>query len=412
MLAWLNPDDLWPEMVAEGAAAQVLDPFEGETEFPAFLTRVAQDAGVLTQALDRLRAVSLVFGDDGTTRMHRLFAELWRSGLDDPALWSNAAARVVNAAVPYDMGSEANWQTCARLTDHARALLAAGAGSLAAARLFHQIGTCLLHRGPQPGDRALAQGAVDIHARLAPGSASHAASLNNLAQFQRRGGELPAALATNEQVRTIRAALPDVGPDHPDYAITLNNLAGVHRALGDYPAAEPLLVEALRIDSAALGAGHPGTITDHRNLGALYFDWAQAAPDQASTLRQKEAAAEATALRLSLLSNGPRHQDTAVDRNNTAHRLAQAGDLRAACTEMRIAAAIRLDIYPENPWAADSLHAYRDLALRTGERPTACCLPCWPRRGRSGRRISPGGRGRSPACCATMASTGRCRRKP
>ena len=374
VLAFLNPDDLWPEMVAKGAASEVREPFD-ESTFPGFLTRAGQDAALVTQGMDRLRAVSLVFDRDGSAQMHRLFAELWRAGLGDAAPWSTAAARVVNSQLPYDNDSEVNWPSYTRLTGHARALLAAGADSLAAARLFAQIGGFLYHRGAAPDDIALPQAAADIDARLDPGCESHAASLNNLSQFQRLANALPAALTTLELVRAIKAALPDIGPDHPSYAITLNNIAGVHRAMGDHAAAELQFQDALRIDTAALGAEHPNTIIRHRNLGALYGEWAQTAPpDQAQDLRQKEAAAKALALDLSLRVNGLRHQDTARDRNNAAIRLAQAVDMPAAWDQMRMAAAIRLDMLPQHPWAMESLRAYRTLALRTRQ-PAKTLLP-------------------------------------
>jgi tetratricopeptide (TPR) repeat protein len=221
----------------------------------------------------------------------------------------------------------------------------------------------------------LPQAAADISARVAYGSESHAASLNNLAPFQQLAGDLPAALTTLDQVRAIKAALPDIGPDHPSYAATLNNIAGVHRAMGDFAAAEPLLLEALRIDTAALGAEHPNTISFHLNLGALYFEWAQTAPpDQAQDLRRKEKEAKALALDLSLRVNGPRHQDTALDRNNAAVRLARAGDMPAAWDQMRMAAAIRLDMLPQHPWTMQCLRAYRTYAIQTGQ-PAKTLLP-------------------------------------
>ncbi|RMH77075.1 MAG: CHAT domain-containing protein, partial [Cyanobacteria bacterium J007] len=70
-----------------------------------------------------------------------------------------------------------------------------------------------------------------------------------------------------EAVRIDRIALPE---NHPQLAIHLNNLAGLYRAQGRYAEAEPLYLEAVRIHRIALPDNHPQLATHLNNLAGLY----------------------------------------------------------------------------------------------------------------------------------------------
>lgn len=367
LLCWLNPDDLWPEMVEAGVVRQLAKPFQGNA-LPWDLQKAASEVGWLTASMGRLTDAFLVERDGEFWKMHRLLAEFWRATLEDVAMWRKAVSQVVNAFAPANAASAASWDKYHRLLPQARALLTHGAEDAAADRLFHQIGTFAFSYGAQPGDERFAQASADITAKLAPDSSSQASSLNNLAQFQQEAGQLDQALDTFERVKHIRENLPDIGSDHPSYATSLNNIAGVHRQRQDFALAEPLLVLAQKIDQAALGADHPDTITDDRNLGALYGEWAQTASgEQEETLRRKEAQHKDGALTQALRSLGPHNVETAIDRNNAAVRLAQAGDIKAALDPMRQATATRLDLLaPGHPWTVGSLVGYLGYAIKMG----------------------------------------------
>lgn len=366
---WLDPDDLWEEMLADGVASEIAKPFNGEALLHD-LTQVAGQKGWVGIALDELRAQSLVTDLDGRIRMHRLLAQFWRRGLEKAdeglaKLWRKAATQVVNAETPYGYNSPGNTQSFTRLMPQARALLELGAEGGAAARLFTQLSNFALHRGIQPGDITMARRAVEIRAKDAPQSADHATCLNTLSQFHDQAGEYDEALELLEKVRQIRAALPEIGETHPSYAGTLNNIAGVHHETKAYDKAEPLYLQALQISEAELGAEHPDTITWYRNLGAICSEWASSLPEgeAASGLRKREAAYNSRALDLSQQALGPRHTDVALDLNNSALRLWAAGQQAEGCDLMRQAAALRLDLLgPQHPWTLGSLDAYLEFS--------------------------------------------------
>ena len=372
LLCWLNPDDLWPEMVEAGVRSELRSPFQGQA-LPPDLQQVAAEEGWLTAAMGRLADAFLVERDGDSLTMHRLLAEFWRATLADAADWRQAVSQVANAETPAKPSSPANWKKLHRLMPQARALLTHGAKDAAAARFFAQIGTFAFSYGAQPGDIRLIETSVTILEALVPGTKSLAASLNNLAEFQKQAGQFDRALDTLERVRGIEAGLPEIGPDHPSYAITLNNIAGIHWRRKDHAAAEALLQEALRIDRASLGADHPDTITDDRNLAALYGDWAQVEnPDVSEDLRQKQAHHEARALAQALRSLGPHSARTAIDRNNAAVRLSRAGDVAAALEPMRQATATQLDLLaPGDERVVNCLGAYLSFAGKTGLPPDA-----------------------------------------
>src|SRR6056297_3168654 len=103
-------------------------------------------------------------------------------------------------------------------------------------------------------------------------------------------GDLPnLAMAKNDHAITLRAqgryaeseglyreALEidraTIGEGHPDYAKHLNNLAGVVEDQGRYAEAEELFREALEIDREGLGEGHPGYAIDLNNLAGVVED--------------------------------------------------------------------------------------------------------------------------------------------
>ncbi|MFK7944918.1 MAG: tetratricopeptide repeat protein, partial [Paracoccaceae bacterium] len=57
-----------------------------------------------------------------------------------------------------------------------------------------------------------------------------------------------------EAIKIDKAAL---GEGHPSYAIDLNNLANLLKDMGRYEEAEPLIVQAIGIAKAELGEEHP-----------------------------------------------------------------------------------------------------------------------------------------------------------
>ena len=62
----------------------------------------------------------------------------------------------------------------------------------------------------------------------------------------------------------------------------MNNVATLHQALGRYTQAEPLLLEASKIQQKTLGDDHPHTVATLSNLATVYQAMGQT--DQAAAM--------------------------------------------------------------------------------------------------------------------------------
>jgi len=73
-----------------------------------------------------------------------------------------------------------------------------------------------------------------------------------------------------------------LGDDHPDTLGSMTNLAALHVDQGRYDDAEPLLSEALEIQTRVLGSDHPVTLSSTNLFGRLYANTGRL--EQAGTL--------------------------------------------------------------------------------------------------------------------------------
>ncbi len=361
VFAFLNPDDLWPEMVKEGCADKSTGTSFDGAGLPGRLGPARGKPHQIDVALDELSRHSLVsssgMGEDTRWTMHRLIGEFWRVTLGaDLICWADTAARLADAAIPGDVHNPANWEGYRRLLAQARALLPNATESLAAARLFHQIGAFATARGVTSSDLDFSAASVTINARLQPESGDHALALNTLGALLKEGNP-DEALKVFFNVRRIQGRLPEVGPRHPEYAATLNNIAGIYREQRNFARAASRNRVALHIDIMALGEHHPDTAVDWANLGALHSGWAASLP-QALRAEHMAKADEYTprALAAARRAVGEFHPQTATYLNNEAVRLALRGDRPAAVATMRRVVALQLDLRGLNhSWTLKSL---------------------------------------------------------
>ncbi|MEP6065000.1 MAG: tetratricopeptide repeat protein [Paracoccaceae bacterium] len=366
VLAFLNPDDLWPNGLQEGATDEWKTPFDDEP-LPDFWQRAGETPALITQGFDHLSGVSLIEQDVDGWMMHRMTGEIWRVVLGEQAIkWGDTAVRLINALAPYHTDDPNKWPVYQRLMDQGRAMMQAGVQNAAAARFYAQLSTFALYRGAQPSDQDFIDASVEIREVLAPNSESLAASLNTQAKFLKEFDNLDAALAVYVRALEMIGGLENIGPNHPSYAVTLNNIAGVYRAKKQFAKAVELMLQAKTIDEASLGPTNPLTISRFRNLGALYSEWALADPDHVNIddLRVKEAKAKQTALDRSLASLGMFHPDTALDFNNSAVRW-ESSDTKKAFDLMSRGAIVRMDILgPDHAWTIGSVQTAFDLGQR------------------------------------------------
>src|SRR5260370_104188 len=259
LCAFLATEDIAEEMITQGA------PHLGP-----LLEPIARDAYEFNQAIEVLRAYSLVQRDPstGALSIHRLVQAVLRDTLpaEEAQLWAERTVCVVNAAFPKVEFEQ--WSLCERCLPHAlvcaEEVERCNMTLLDAASLLHRVGWYLDDRARYREAQPLYQRALAIREQqLGPEHPDTATSLNNLAELYRDQGKYEQAEPLLKRALAIDEKLS--GPQHPDTATNLNNLAGLYRAQGNYAQAEPLYQRALAIYEQQLGLEHPNTVIVREN---------------------------------------------------------------------------------------------------------------------------------------------------
>jgi tetratricopeptide (TPR) repeat protein len=263
LCAYLAPDAIAEEILTQGA--EHLGPVLGP---------VAADAFLLGQAIEALRAYSLVGCDPAhqTLSMHRLVQAVVRDALDaaDRQRWTERAIRAVHTALP--PVEHASWPQWERLLEHAQACAAwlepEGVHLQEAAEVLNQAGWYLTERARYSEAEQLLERAYQMSAQqLGPQHLDTATSLNNLAYLYGAQGKYEQAEPL--LVRALAIREQQLEQEHPDTATGLNNLAGLYYAQGKYEQAKPLFERALAINEQQLGPLHPHTQITRGNYAAL-----------------------------------------------------------------------------------------------------------------------------------------------
>lgn len=266
LCAFFAPDAIPEELLIKGA-----------DELGPPLGSVVTDAYLLNEAIENLRAFSLIVRDPHAQSLsvHRLVQAVLRDSMsiEIQHQWMQHAVQGVNAAFPSIHFED--WPTCERLLPHA--LICATwiervpFFTPEAARLLNQTGYYLVERGLYEGVNSLYKRALAIYEHVL--GASHpltARSLNNLAnlyRLQEMYEEVEPLLK-----RTLVIYEQALGVSHPNTARCLNDLAGLYRVQRKYGEAESLYKRALEIKEQQLGADHPDTARSLNNLANFYQD--------------------------------------------------------------------------------------------------------------------------------------------
>ncbi|MDQ2888143.1 MAG: tetratricopeptide repeat protein [Chloroflexota bacterium] len=264
LCAYLAPDAIPETIVTEGAE-----------HLGDQLAPVAADAYLFAQAIEALRAYSLLTRDPRTQTLsvHRLVQAVTQDSLptQDAQQWKQRAVLAVSAARP-DVTDVKQWPACERWLPHA--LLCATwieqqqVSRPEAALLLNAAGYYLDDRGRYREAEPLYQRALAIREQqLGALHPSTATSLGNLAALYRAQGKYEQAEPLYQRALTIREQ--QLGAQHPNTATSLNNLALLYQDQGKYEQAEPLLQRALSICELLLGPDHPNTKLVRRNYAAL-----------------------------------------------------------------------------------------------------------------------------------------------
>jgi nucleoside phosphorylase len=263
LCAYLSSDAIAEEIISQGA------PYLGP-----LLAPVAADPFLLNQAMEALRAYSLVARDPNakTLSVHRLVQVVLQDALpaETGKQWMQRAVLAVNAALPdVEFTSWAIYERCllhallcTTWIEHQQMIFPE------AARLLNQVGRYLTERARYAEAEPLYQRSLAIRERHVGAEHSDTSeSLNNLGNLYAQLGRYTEAKLLLKRALTIDEKVS--GPEHPNTAIDLNNLAVLYREQGCYAEAEPLYQRALAIDEKIFGPEHPDTAVDLNNLSSL-----------------------------------------------------------------------------------------------------------------------------------------------
>jgi tetratricopeptide (TPR) repeat protein len=264
LLAWLSPDAIAEEVLAVGAA------FLGPR-----LSTVAENAWLLNQAIEVIRAYSLIQRDpkEKMLSMHRLVQSVLRDQQDETErpLWIERGIRAINATFP-QVTYTARKQ-CERLLPLAQT----GAQRIEreqlfteeSGRLLFETASYLLDCGRYAEAEPLYQRALHIREQqLGPEHAQVADVLYDLAQLNQEQGKYEEAERLCRQALSIREQ--QLGPEHAQVADVLYRLASLCADLDEPVEAELLYRQALSIWQKQLGPEHRSAASVFNSLAILY----------------------------------------------------------------------------------------------------------------------------------------------
>jgi hypothetical protein len=288
-------------------------------EVAPVLMSLLEDRLAAGDAIAALRRYSLVTpAAGGSVSVHRLVqavtadqmpAELARQ-------WRQAAAALIEAAVPAGTDLPATWPVCAALLPHAQAALDLTSGGM------WRIAEYLGESGSYPAARDLWQLITDAHRENDAYGPEHPDTLtarNNLAYDTGQAGDAAAA-------RDLFAALLPVeervfGPEHPNTLTVRVNLAYDTGQAGDAAAARDLSAALLPVEERVLGPEHPNTLIARHQLAC----WTGEAGDPAAA---RDLFAALLPMRERVF--GPEHPRTLTVRADLARWTGETGNAAAA----------------------------------------------------------------------------------
>ena len=281
-------------------------------EVATVLEPLLEDPLAAGDAIAALRRYSLITrATGGSVSVHRLVQAVTADQMpaELASQWRQAAAVLIEDAIPANTEPPATWPVCAALLPHVQAALADDSDG--AARIANYLG----RSGSYAAARDLQRRMVKARERvLGPEHPRTLGTRGNLARWTGEAGDPAAA-------RDLFAALLPVservlGPEHPHTLDARGNLARWTGAAGDAAGARDQLAALVPVSERVLGAEHPATLTVRSTLAW----WTGAAGDAAGARDQYAALLPVREWVL-----GPEHPRTLTARANLAYwtRLAQ-----------------------------------------------------------------------------------------
>ena len=302
------------------------------------LAPLLEDPLAASDAITALRRYSLVTpATGGSVSVHRLVqavtadqmpAELARQ-------WQQAAAALIEAAIPDDTGQPETWKVCAALLPHAQAALADDSAGMA--RIAHYLGWSGSYAAARHLQRRVLNAREQV---LGPEHPDTLTARHELAYWTGQAGDHAAG-------RDLLAGLLPVlervfGPEHQQTLITRSDLAGWTGEAGDAAAARDQYAELLPMEERVFGPKDPHTLHGQADLARM----TGLAGDPAAA---RDLFADLLPVREQVL--GPEHQQTLITRSDLASWTGLAGNPAAARDLFAgLLPVIERALGPEHPW--------------------------------------------------------------
>ena len=315
------------------------------------LKQLLEDPLKANDAVAALRQYSLVSpavgGDVSVPRLAQLVTAGQMSA-DLARAWQQAAAAVVEGAVPEDPEQSDAWPDFAALVSHAQAALPADSPSM------ERIASYLGLSGNYVVGRELWQGVGEARAQAL--GAEHPETLATRAALADWCGEVGDAAGARDQFAALLTIRDRVnGPDHPGTLNARAHLAYWTGEAGDAAGARDRFAALLAVREVVDGPDHPDTLSARSQLAR----WTGEAGDAAGA-RDRFAAL----LAVREVVDGPDHPDTLSARSQLARWTGEAGD--AAGARDRFAALLAVRELLDGPEHPGTLAARANLAAWTG----------------------------------------------
>jgi hypothetical protein len=324
----------------------------GDEVAPA-LVPLLEDPLAAGDAITALRRYSLVTpADGGSVSVHRLVQAVAADQMaaELAGEWRQAAAALIEAAIPDDAQLPEAWPACAALLPQAQAALDLTRDGM------WQIARYLGHSGSYPAARDLFQLIVDAHTEDGAYGAEHLRTLTARHNFAHWTGEAGNAAAARDLFAALLPVRERVsGPEHPETLNARHELARWTGEAGDAAAARDQLAALLPVIERVSGPEHPATLATRHELAY----WTGEAGDAAAARDQL-----AALLHVRERVSGPEHPATLAVRGNLARWTGRAGDPAAARDQLARLLHVRGRVSgAEHP---ETLAARHELARWTG----------------------------------------------
>jgi Tetratricopeptide repeat len=348
LLAFLAPEPVPLSLLLAPEAAGRL----GAEVAPVLGDPVA--AGDAVAALRRYSLVSPSGG--GLVQVHRLVQAVTRAQLrpHEASQWEQAAAALVETAIPANVRLPEAWPACAMLLPHARVALDLTSAGIS--RIAEYLGWS----GSYLTARDLSEVIADAHRDSGSYGPEHPETLDTRHSLATWTGATGDAAGARDQFAALLPIREQVlGPAHPDTMDTRHELARWIGRAGDAAGARDQLAALLPIRERALGPEHPDTLATG---GSLAY-WAGRAGDAA------EARDQFAAL-LSLYERilGPEHPHALSTRHQLGEWTGRAGDAAGARDQLAALLPIREQVLgPEHPDTLDTRHSLAHWAAQAAD---------------------------------------------